>query len=772
MRGKSLRLGMKMLLAGIASLALAASINVSSAEAAKSGDYTYTKKGNNITITRYTGKEGTVKIPSKIAGKKVTSIGPEAFQNNAKVKKIIVPEGVRTISIGAFSDCKSLKSVKLPQSLTGLDVSLFNGCKSLEKINIPEKISVIPMCCFEDCTSLKSIDFNGIEEIGASSFSGCRSLSGELKLMDVVDIKNDAFEGCSSITGVELGDSFETLGSVSIMYYQENIPKIQGATVSNPFHGCTSLTSFVITPTNVNFASVDGVLYSKSLEWLAAYPAGRSGEYIVPDTTKGIGRYAFADSLLNKIMLPDSVRYVCGEAFMNSDIASVRLPDESVSPVTYVGGRIFSGCDKLESITFPNGMRDNSVITFEGCTSLRKVTFPESFEGLKGEVFRGCKALNDIVLPEKMRCVPARCFMDCTSLRRINLDNIVEIGIEAFRNCASLPEKLVLKQADTIYARAFDGCTSIKEVTCNALCHVGVKWHPEPDDDWKVNVPDSFSLEGGRDIDNEEANVYAIPYCESTNPFGNCTSLNSISVPKENKRFVTIDGCLYTADMKTLVAVPMNKTGKFIVPYGVEKISAYAFLGSKMDEIVTSNSVVDIGVSAFNKCSMKKLVLSKSIDMIGGGLGHNIFAGASKLTNIEVKTGNSKYLSIDGVLYEKKGTRKVLLCYPPMKKGKEFVTVKNSTIAISAFDRCRYLKKLVISPHSKISTLNVVASNCNNLNIEIPSTVKKLNSIRTSMFGDNQVIIKDNCRNCKIYVKKKSPIIKRLKKYDVDYKLY
>ena len=62
-------------------------------------------------------KSGTVSIPSKvvIGGKtyRVTKIKKNAFKNNKKIKKIVIPSSVVSIENYAFANCKNLKTIEI-----------------------------------------------------------------------------------------------------------------------------------------------------------------------------------------------------------------------------------------------------------------------------------------------------------------------------------------------------------------------------------------------------------------------------------------------------------------------------------------------------------------------------------------------------------------------------------------------------------------------------------------------------------------------------------
>ena len=95
------------------------------------GNLTYEENESGITITRYTGNKTKLVIPGKIGGKKVTSIGWNAFSGCRGLKSITLPKSVTSIGLGAFGDCSGLKSITIPKSVTSIDYDVFRGCDSL-----------------------------------------------------------------------------------------------------------------------------------------------------------------------------------------------------------------------------------------------------------------------------------------------------------------------------------------------------------------------------------------------------------------------------------------------------------------------------------------------------------------------------------------------------------------------------------------------------------------------------------------------------------------
>lgn len=64
-----------------------------------------------VTITKYTGTESTVILPSTISSWPVTKIGEDAFQDNTTITSVTIPGSVTEIGANAFADCTNLTSV-------------------------------------------------------------------------------------------------------------------------------------------------------------------------------------------------------------------------------------------------------------------------------------------------------------------------------------------------------------------------------------------------------------------------------------------------------------------------------------------------------------------------------------------------------------------------------------------------------------------------------------------------------------------------------------
>jgi hypothetical protein len=95
--------------------------------------FDFTFSGGTVTITAYTGADGSVIIPDKIGGLPVTTIGDSAFYFTG-VTSVTIPDSVTDIGIYAFSRCDGLTNVTIGNGVTNLGMYAFWGDVSLSNV--------------------------------------------------------------------------------------------------------------------------------------------------------------------------------------------------------------------------------------------------------------------------------------------------------------------------------------------------------------------------------------------------------------------------------------------------------------------------------------------------------------------------------------------------------------------------------------------------------------------------------------------------------------
>jgi hypothetical protein len=102
---------------------------------------------------------------------------------------------------------------------------------------------------------------------------------------------------------------------------------------------------------NINFCSVDGVLYNKTKTDLIAYPAAKTvSSYSIPASVTNIGDGAFSScTKLTAVNFPASLNRIGESAFSNcTGLISVTMPDS----VNEIDDNAFDYCSQLKTAYF------------------------------------------------------------------------------------------------------------------------------------------------------------------------------------------------------------------------------------------------------------------------------------------------------------------------------------------------------------------------------------------------------------------------------------
>ncbi len=157
----------------------------------------------------------------------------------------------------------------------------------------------------------------------------------------------------------------------------------------------------------------------------------------------------------------------------------------------------------------------------------------------------------------------------------------------------------------------------------------------------------------------------------------------------------------------------------------VTKIAKSAFVFIDKIKVLT----IEEGISTIESYAFQHMtsLIKISIPKTATSLGKHLFVGCESLEEITVTAGNSKYVTVDGVLYNADKT--VLIAYPAAKAGTTFTvpdTVKE--IADYAFEGATKLEAILLPAELEKIGINAF-ENCSALKtISVPSTVTKLDN--------------------------------------------
>ena len=281
---------------------------------------------------------------------------------------------------------------------------------------------------------------------------------------------------------------------------------------------------------------------------------------------------------------------------------------------------------------------------------------------IDGETFLCCSNLTSISIPSSVTYIGGSPFVFCNSLNSINvasgnthyssIDGVLyNYTRDTLIQCPGAKTSVTIPNGVTTIAEsAFAGCSSLTSVTIGNGVN-SIEWcaFQGCSSLTSITIPNSVT----------SISQFA---------FNGCSSLTSINVASGNTHYSSTDGALYNYAQDTLILCPEAKSS-INIPNGVTCIKGYAFCNCiGLTSIPIPSSVTYINVNA-------------------------AFEGCDALTSINVASGNTRYSSIDGVLYNQ--AQDSLLKCP---RGKNSVSMPNSLTCIyrGAFSECKNLTSITI----------------------------------------------------------------------------
>ena len=242
--------------------------------------WTYSPNGSDdVYLINVVNQEGKTRLNPISGG--VNKIKSYACYYKTNIQEAVIPSEVIELGSGVFSACINLEEVH------------FIGSNSFE----------LPSYFFDGCEKFEHVDFgeNTITGIHTQCFSGCTSLK--------------SFEIPNTVKFIR-GNAFVRTGLESI-----NIPS-SVESIGGGFVGrCASLTEITVDAENQYFVSVSGVLFSKDLTTLVAYPVGlEATEYSVPEGTTTLGDHCLYETTnLTIVHLPSTLTKIDTAAMVGND---------------------------------------------------------------------------------------------------------------------------------------------------------------------------------------------------------------------------------------------------------------------------------------------------------------------------------------------------------------------------------------------------------------------------------------------------------------------
>lgn len=280
--------------------------------------------------------------------------------------------------------------------------------QSLNQYKVKEGTEIICENAFYECESLQSITFpQSLKRIGDDAFYQCENLEYVGINEGLEEIGNNAFNGCVNLSSIVLPRSLKR--------------SVAGST----FTGVQDIVS-----NSEKYICEDNCLYTSDFHTLIYFFQNGEDYLEIPYGVKTIGAYAFSESDIRHVDIPESV--------------------------TGIGHCAFSHCMNLRHIYLPRSIIEIGTSAFYWCKKLIEVDFHEGLETIGLDAFFSCENLGDIKIPDTVREIQDGAFA-FTGIDSITFPkNLKILGRDPFTSCplseiVSFSERFVVKDMAIYY---------------------------------------------------------------------------------------------------------------------------------------------------------------------------------------------------------------------------------------------------------------------------------------------------------------------------------
>jgi hypothetical protein len=525
-----------------------------------------------------------------------------------------------------------------------------------------------------DMSSLEVLDLSQVSITDPLNTLPSNTFSFSMNLIKIVlpttleIIENSAFNSCENLQEIE-------------------IPASVSSIETGAFEQCSPL--FIVDEDNLNYSSIDGVLYNKSQSILIKCPASFNGEFIIPDGTQEINDGAFENcDSLQKITLPESITTIGQSAFSYcSSLKTINLPnsvtkleaftfsfcssldtiyipasiieidnttffscpailviDETNTLYTSTDGVLFN-FDKTTLISFPDDERESYIIpesvttigerAFYSNNYLKTITFPSSLKYIKTNAFSGCSSLTEINIPDSVTEIESGAFSTCSALNSVILpQSITTLNGYVFAYCYGLETFEFPISIDSMGTEVFSNCFGLKNVNLSeTLKFIGHSAFTSCNKLETINIPQSVKTIGANAFESCES-LDTIQISSNVETIGESAfeaSSAFLIIDPDNLNYSSENGLLFNKNKSTLYFCPITTTDDYTIPETVTKIDYCAFKKcASLQKISIPESVIEIGAWAIRECEKLDTLIVNNSTPVNLDNSYGVFFGVDQ----------------------------------------------------------------------------------------------------------------------------------------------
>ncbi len=281
--------------------------------------------------------------------------------------------------------------------------------------------------------------------------------------------------------------------------------------------------------------------------------------------------------------------------------------------------------EDVKAIHITDGVTSISRSAFTGCFEATTLDLGGTVKTVGTNAFRTAQ-ISYVKIPDSVEKIAGGAFAT-NALTSVHIGKGVSvIGNEAFRS--GYLNKVTVDPANP-NLRAVDNMVFSKD---------GTKLYVTPNGSGTTELvlPEGL-VEIVNEISSDSINSVTIPSTLSkfgcNRPF-DCKNLRTVNLAAGNTAFKLENGCLMSADGKTLYFHWDRSIGSFDIPEGVETIGSYAFYNHwNMSTVTMPSTLVTLGYASFLSCS--KL---DRVSVTASFIGDRVFYGCGSLSRITFAT--------------------------------------------------------------------------------------------------------------------------------------
>lgn len=498
---------------------------------------------------------------------------------------LTIPDDVKTIGEQAFEDV-CVKEVILPASLESIEDEAFKN-STLAKIDLTN-VKFLGNKVFEFSELGEIIYSKYLTYIPERCFRGSNLAEFEIP-KQVTALKTGCFEGTN----------LERIDLSGIITLEEFV-----------FFDCFNLKEIILSETITEIP--DGFcrrcqclekINLSHVQFIGASAFSECSNLDAGNLSAKIDRHAFEGTAVRNLDIKDISNLDKGVYQNCGNLESVTISGNGEIP-----DRLFSECNKLKNVTIGEGITAVGDSAFSK-TAVEKIILPSTVIVVRSDAFRECRQLREVILNDGLKTIAESAFKQTENLSEISIpDSVKHIGSGCFACSGIKSVKLPENSAFTsILWETFFGCKNLETVKL-------------PD---SVNVIDdyafsectslrSINLDKVQVIDSSAFAKTALEYITlsarkiGSGAFAQCENLKKADLSGIGTK--KLDSRLFFECMNlNKISLPKNQ---------IKIFGGDCFYHTAIKEITFDTEQITVGLNAFGKTNLKKVVISENCNDI------------------------------------------------------------------------------------------------------------------------------------------------------------